>query len=191
PAQIRERVSQRLDLFEGGRDADARQRTLRATIEWSYELLDEAERRLFARLSVFAGGCTLEAAGGIVGVGVGGLQSLVGKSLVRRTGVRFWMLETIGDLARERLCAASDAGEIERRHAGWFLGLAERAEPCLRGAEQPTWLQRLEADHDNLRVSLEWFLAHDEPELALRLAGALWIFWVSHGHIGEGRRWLR
>ena len=103
PAQIRARLSQRLDLFKGGRDADPRQQTLRATIEWSHELLTRPERQLFARLAVFAGGCTLEAAEEIVGADVEGLQSLVDKSVVRRSGDRFWMLETIGELARERL----------------------------------------------------------------------------------------
>ena len=191
PAQIRDRLSQRLDLFKGGRDADPRQQTLRATIEWSYELLDEPERQLFARLSVFAGGCTFEAAEEVVGADVDTLQSLVDKSLVRMTGGRFWMLETIGELARERLEASAEAGEIGRRHADYFLALAERAEPALKGPEQPAWLQRLEDDHDNLRRSLDWFFEHGEPELAVRLAGALWLFWYMHGHVSEARRWLQ
>ena len=191
PAQIRDRLSQRLDLFKGTRDADPRQQTLRATIEWSYELLSEPERQLFARLSVFAGGCTFEAAEEIARADVDTLQSLVDKSLVRRTGGRFWMLETIGELARERLESSDDADEIGRRHAEWFLALAERAEPFLKGSEQPVWLQRLEDDHDNLRKSLDWFFEHDEPELAVRLAGALWLFWYMHGHVSEARRWLR
>ena len=191
PAEIRDRLPQRLDLFKGGRDADPRQQTLRATIEWSYELLGEPEKLLFARLSVFAGGCTLDAAEAIVGADVDTLQSLVDKSLVRRTGGRFWMLETIAELARERLHTSDEADEIGRRHAEWFLALAEEAEPILKGAEQPEWLQRLENDHDNLRASLDWFLEHDEPELAVRLAGALWLFWYMHGHVTEARRWLR
>jgi predicted ATPase/class 3 adenylate cyclase len=191
PAQIRERLSQRLDLFRGGRDADPRQQTLRATIEWSYELLTEPERRLFARLSAFAGGCTFEAAEEIVAADVNALQSLVDKSLVRRTGGRFWMLETIGELARERLGASGEADEIGRRHADHFLALAERAEPALKGPDQPAWLQRLEDDHDNLRRSLDWFFDHGENELATKLAGALWLFWYMHGHVSEARRWLR
>ena len=191
PAEIRDRLSHRLDLFKGGRDADPRQRTLRATIEWSYELLGEPERQLFARLSVFAGGCTFDAAEEIAGADVDTLQSLVDKSLVRRTGGRFWMLETIGELARERLGASDEAEAIGRRHAEWFFALAKRAEPFLKGAEQPTWLQRLEDDHDNLRKSLDWFFDHDEPELAVGLAGALWLFWYMHGHVTEARRWLR
>jgi predicted ATPase/class 3 adenylate cyclase len=191
PTQIRERLSQRLDLFKGGRDADPRQQTLRATIEWSYELLSEPERQLFARLSGFAGGCTFEAAEEIAAADVDALQSLVNKSLVRRTGERFWMLETIGELARERLEVSGEADEIDRRHAEYFLVLAERAEPALKGADQPAWLQRLEDEHDNLRRSLDWFFDHGENELATRLAGALWLFWYMHGHVNEARRWLR
>ncbi len=191
PAQIRDRLSQRLDLFKGGRDANPRQQTLRATIEWSYELLSDPERQLFARLAVFAGGCTFEAAEEIVGADLDGLQSLVDKSLVRRTGDRFWMLETIGELAREQLQGSREAGETGRRHAYHFLALAERAEPALKGPEQPAWLERLEGDHDNFRRSIEWLLEHDEPQGAVRLAGALWIFWYMHGHVGEARRWLR
>ena len=191
PAQIRERLSQRLDLFRGGRDADPRQQTLRATIEWSYELLSDPERQLFARLAVFAGGCTYEAAEVVVGADVDGLQSLVDKSLVRRTGGRFWMLETIGELARECLGASGEAEAIGRRHADYFLDLAEQAEPALKGADQPSWLQRLEDDHDNLRRGLDRLFDHGENELAARLAGALWLFWYMHGHVSEARRWLR
>jgi predicted ATPase len=190
PAEIRERLSQRLDLFKGGRDADPRQQTLRATIEWSYELLGEAERQLFARLAVFAGGCRLDAAEDIARADLDTLQSLVDKSLVRRSGGRFWMLETIGELARERLGASDHADVIGRQHAEWFLALAEESEPFLKGAEQPAWLQRLEDDHANLRKSLDWFFDHDEPELAARLAAALWLFWYMHGHVSEARRWL-
>lgn len=191
PAEIRDRLSRRLDLFRGSRDADPRQQTLRATIEWSHELLDEPEKRLFARLAVFAGGWTLDAAEQIVDATVDSLQSLADKSLIRRTGGRFRMLETIGELARERLAQSEDAEEIGRRHADWFLALAAKAEPLLKGAEQPVWLERLEDEHDNLRASLDRFLEHDEPEPALRLAAALWWFWYVHGHIGEARRWLR
>jgi predicted ATPase/class 3 adenylate cyclase len=191
PGEIRDRLSQRLDLFKGRRDADPRQQTLRATIEWSYELLDQPEKELFARLSVFAGGCTFDAAEEIVGADVDMLQSIVDKSLVRRTGGRFWMLETIAELARERLEASPEADEIGCRHAAYFLALAEKAEPLLKGAEQAEWLQRLEGDHDNLRTSLDWFFAHDEPELAARLAAALWLFWYVHGHVTEARRWLQ
>src|SRR5438093_4788702 len=191
PPQILDRLAQRLDLLKGGRDAEARQHTLRATIEWSYELLAEPEQRLFARLSVFAGGCTLGAAEEIVDADVDRLQSLVDKSLMRRTDGRFWMLETIGELAREVLAASDDADAIGRRHAEWFLALAEEAEPFLKGAEQPVWLQRLEDEHDNLRTSLDWFFDHGDVDGAVRLAGPLWLFWYMHGHVTEARRWLR
>jgi predicted ATPase/class 3 adenylate cyclase len=190
PVQIRERLSRRLDLFKGGRDSDPRQQTLRATIEWSYELLNEPEKQLFARLAVFADGCTLDAAEEIADADLDDLQSLVDKSLVRRSGERFWMLETIGELARERLQALTDGDEIHRRHAAYFLALAERAEPGLISADQPAWLKRLESDHDNLRKTLDWFLDHGEPESALRLAGALFWFWYTRGHVSEARRWL-
>ena len=101
------------------------------------------------------------------------------------------MLETIREFAAERLEESAESGEIGRRHAEWYLQLAERAQPFLTGAEQSAWLQRLEDDHDNLRASLDWFFEHDEPELALRLSGALWSFWYVHGHLTEARRWLR
>jgi predicted ATPase len=191
PAQILERLSQRLDLLKGGRDAEARQQTLRATIEWSYDLLTGTEPQLFARLSVFQSGCTLEAAEGVIGADIDGLQSLVEKSLVRRSDGRFWMLETIRDLARERFDASGEAEALGRGHAEWFLAVAERAEPFLKGAEQEAWLQRLEDDHDNLRESLDWLLTRSEAELAGRLAAALWLFWYMHGHVSEARRWLR
>ena len=189
PAQIRERLSQRLDLFRGGRDADPRQQTLRATIEWSYELLSEPERQLFARLAVFAGGCTFEAAEEVVGADVDGLQSLVDKSLVRRTGGRFWMLETIGELARERLGASGEAEAIGRRHAKHFASLAQAAAPRLHEPEHAQLLDELERELPNLRAALSWLLERD-PALALDMAGSLWRFWWIRGHVSEGRRWL-
>ncbi len=191
PPQIVARLAQRLDLLKGGRDAEARQHTLRATIEWSHDLLADDEKQLFARLSVFLGGCTLDAAGEIVEADVDRLQSLVDKSLVRRTGERFWMLETIGEFARERLAASDDADAIGRRHAEWFLALAEEAEPFLRGAEQASWLQRMEDEHENLRSSLDWFSDHGDVDGEVRLAGTLWLFWYMHGHVTEARRRMR
>jgi predicted ATPase/class 3 adenylate cyclase len=191
PPQILARLAQRLDFLKGGRDAEARQHTLRATIEWSHNLLADDEKQLFARLSIFAGGCTLEATEEIVDADVDGLQSLVDKSLVRRTGERFWMLETIRELARERLAAAEDAHAIGRRYAEWFHSLAEEAEPFLKGAEQGSWLQRLEDEHGNLRASLDWFFDHGDVDGAVGLAGTLWLFWYVHGHVAEARRWMR
>src|SRR6266540_1970061 len=101
------------------------------------------------------------------------------------------MLETIGELARERLAASDDADAIGHGHAKWFLALAEEAEPFLKGAEQATWLQRLEDEHDNLRIGLDWFFDHGDADGAVRLAGTLWLFWYTHGHVTEARRWLR
>ena len=127
PAQVLERLGQRLDLLKGGRDADPRQQTLRSTIEWSHDLLSEQEQQLFARLGAFAGGCTLEAAECVVGAGFDTLESLVDKSLVRRTVDRFWMLETIRDFAVELLECSGEAEGIARAHAEYLLALAESA----------------------------------------------------------------
>ncbi|MGH2572460.1 MAG: ATP-binding protein, partial [Actinomycetota bacterium] len=189
PRQILERLSQRLDLLKGGRDADPRQQTLRATIEWSYELLSPEEQRLFARFSVFAGGCTLEAAEEVAEADLDTLQSLVDKSLLRYTDERFWMLETIREYAAERLEVSREAEELRRRHAERFLALAEEAEPNLRGSPGK-WLDRLEREHDNLRAALDRLQASGESELLLRLAGALSRFWYMRGHLAEGRRRL-
>ena len=192
PPQILDRLAQRLDLLKGGRDAEARQHTLRATIEWSHDLLADDEKQLFARLAVFAGGCTLDAAEAVTGADLDTLQSLVDKSLVRHTEARFWMLETIREYALEQLGdSREDADAIGRRHAEWFLARAEEAEPLLTGAEQAVWLERLEDEHDNLRTSLDWFFDHGDVDGAVRLAGSLWLFWYMHGHVTEARRWLR
>lgn len=189
PKQILERLSTRLDVLRGGRDADPRQQTLRATIQWSYELLDEEERRLFARLAVFSGGCKLEAAEEVSEADLDTLQSLVDKSLVRHTDDRFWMLETIREYAAERLETSGEAEQLQRRHAEHFLALAEEAEPSLRGSPGQ-WLDRLEREHDNIRATLDRLEASGASELALRLAGALWRFWYLRGHLVEGRRRL-
>jgi tetratricopeptide (TPR) repeat protein len=190
PAQILERLGQRLDLLKGGRDAEARQQTLRATIEWSYELLGEEERRLFARLSVFAGGCTLEAAAAVTDADLDTLQSLVDKSLVRHTEERFWMLEAIREFALERLEEAGGAEELRLRYSAYFLELGELAKPELRGARSSTWLDRLQAEHDNIRAALGEALEHGRADVALRLGGAIWQFWYTRGYWSEGRRWL-
>ncbi|HEY8778031.1 MAG TPA: hypothetical protein VIM33_16335, partial [Gaiellaceae bacterium] len=190
PQQILERLSQRLDLLKGGRDADPRQQTLRATIEWSHELLDEQEQRLFARLAVFAGGCTLEAAEQVVGADLDVLQSLVDKSLLRHTADRFWMLETIREYAAERLEQSGGADDARWRHAVHFLALAEEAASEVIGAHPRAWLERLEAEHDNLRAALDRFHETGDLRRALELAGALWGFWQVRGHFAEGRRRL-
>ena len=189
PRQILERLGQRLDLLKGGRDADPRQQTLRATIEWSHGLLPPEEQRLFARLAVFSGGFELDSAEGVADAALDTLQSLVAKSLVRRTDERFWMLETIREYAAERFNESDEAGELRRRHAEHFLALAEEAEPHLP-QHSGEWLDRLEAERDNIRVALDWLEASADTELTLRLAGAVWRLWSLRGHLAEGRRHL-
>ena len=193
PAQILERLSQRLDLLTGGRDADPRQRTLRSTIEWSHELLGADEQRLFASLAVFVGGCTLEIAQDVAEAELDTLQSLVEKSLVRFVEGRFWMYETIREFARERLEASGEADVLRRRHAERFLALAEEAEPHLirETLRRPgEWLARIEAELDDLRAAADVFEADGDGVLALRMAGALGTFFEERGHIVEGRRRL-
>jgi predicted ATPase/class 3 adenylate cyclase len=188
-AQILERLERRLPLLTGGaRDLPERQRTLRATIEWSHELLSEVEQRLFARLSVFAGGCTLEAAEEVADADVDTLQALVDKSLLRHTGERFWMLETIREYAIEQLDVLAEADEVRDRHAEHFLALAEKAEPHVQKNPEE-WLERLEADNDNFRAALDRLETAGKSQRALRLAGALASFWEA-GHLTEGRQWL-
>ena len=191
PAQILERLSQRLDLFTGGRDADPRQRTLRSTIEWSHDLLDPAEQRLFARLAVFPGGATVESAEAVADADLDTLQSLVEKSLVRHTDDRFWMYETIREFALERLEASGEAQDIRQRHADHFLELAEEAESHLIRESLRRlgpWHPRMESELDNIRAALDWFEAEGDGERACRIAGALAWFWEQRGQFAEGRR---
>ena len=178
PAQILERLSGRLDLLKGGRDADPRQQTLRATIEWSYELLTPEEQKLFARLSVFAGGCTLEAAEEVVDADLDTLQSLVEKSLLRFTDSRYWMLETIREYAGERLELAGAGNGIRGRHAEWMTSVVERD----AGAAA--------AELDNLRGALGWARDVGAGDLELRLANATRRYWANAGHVCEGLDWL-
>jgi predicted ATPase/class 3 adenylate cyclase len=186
--QIYDRLSARLDLAHAARDVDPRQRTLRATVEWSYQLLEPVESELFARLSVFAGGCTLEAAETVCLAELDALASLVDKSLVRRDHERFWMLETIREFAAEQLDAASDGETVREAWASYFLTLAERAEPELWSVDQGHWLELLDAEHANVRAVLVWALAVETNEIALRLAAALEPFWEARGHIDDGRQ---
>jgi predicted ATPase/class 3 adenylate cyclase len=188
PEQLLDRISGRLDLLKAGRGVDPRQQTLRATIEWSHDLLESDERQLFARLSVFRGGCTLKSAEEVCDADLDTLQSLVDKSLVRvREGDRFWMLETIREYALEQLDASGEADELRRRHAEHFLAHAEEAEPYAREVDAD-WLDRLDRELDNLRAALDWLESAGETQLALRLAGALDDFWVTKGHVAEGSR---
>jgi predicted ATPase len=182
------RLEQRLPLLTGGsRSAPERQRTLRATIVWSHDLLSPPEQDLFARLAVFAGGSTLEAAEEICVADVDAIASLVDKSLLRRTGDRYWMLETIREYAGERLEQFEDAELLRRRHTEYFLQLAKEAEPHLTGVDQAVWLERLEAEHDNFRLSLDSLRHADPGDDELELVGALMRFWYLHGHLREGR----
>ena len=187
PTKILERLGQRLDLFTGGRDADPRQRTLRSTIEWSHDLLDPDEQRLFARLSVLAGGATLDAAERVADADLDILGSLVEKSLVRRTDDRYWLYETIREFALERLEASGEADEVRRRHAELFLALAEEAEPHIR-MEDDAWLDRLELEHDNVRAAIDHFDATGAHDRQLQLCAAWWHFWSFRGPLAEGRR---
>ncbi len=203
PQAMLPRLSNRLRLLTGGaRNLPERQRTLRNAIEWSYEMLDEGERMLFARLAVFSGGSTLEgieavcdAAGDLPVDPLEGVSSLLDKSLLRQDeGVegepRFEMLETIHEFALDKLGASGDAGATRRAHAEYFLALAERAEPRLWGPEDAAWLDRLEEEHDNMRAALSWALDNREAEVALGLGGALRWFWNMKGYYSEGRSWL-
>jgi predicted ATPase/class 3 adenylate cyclase len=201
PRAMLARLGSRLKLLTGGaRNLPERQRTLRGAIEWSYELLTPEERTLFARLSVFAGGRTLEIIETICDPEgeldtLDGLESLLEKSLLRQEEgpggePRFVMLETIHEYAREKLEESGEAEEVRRRHAEHFLTLAEESYPELKGPDQLEWLERLEAEHDNMRAALSWALGRKEAEVALRLGGALWWFWWMRGHNSEGRRLL-
>ena len=209
--QIAQRLEDSLKLLRGdSRTAPQRQRTLRATLDWSYALLSESERVLFLRLSVFAGGWTLEAAEALgSGEGVGNgevldpLSRLVDKSLVALEegehdgALRYTMLEPVRQYAREKLRESGEEDAVQERHAGFFLALAEEAEPEMSGPDQEAWLKKLEREHANLRGALAWALDPAESreprehctEVGLRLAGALGRFWGVYGP-GEGLRWL-
>jgi predicted ATPase/class 3 adenylate cyclase len=190
PAALLERLDERLPVLTGGpRDVPDRQRTLRDTIAWSYELLDETERRLFSRLAVFAGGFALAAAEQVSDADLDTLTSLVEKSLVRQGKDRFRMLETIREFALESLTQSGELDEIRRRHLDFFLALAER-EGSPSEPEAPVRLGRLEDEHDNLRAALHTARETGNARLELRLAAALAVFWEVRGHLSEGRERL-
>jgi predicted ATPase/DNA-binding CsgD family transcriptional regulator len=201
--QVAQRLDVSLDVLSGANRTSApRQQTLRATIDWSHKLLSEAERTFFRRLSVFAGGWTLEAAEAVCsggGVEEGDVLDLLGglvdKSLVvagTPTGgaMRYRMLEPLRQYAREKLEEGREADEVQNRHAVFFLAVAEEAEPELARQQQGVWVERLEVDHDNLRGTLSWVLERGESGTALRLGAALWRFWHTRGYLNEGTRWL-
>jgi predicted ATPase/DNA-binding CsgD family transcriptional regulator len=186
-------------LTVGSRTAAPRQRTLHATMDWSHELLSQKERALFRRLSVFASGFTLEAA---ESVSAGEelhrdevlelLSQLVDKSLVvaqeRDGAARYRQLETIRQYGWERLEEAGEGDWVREQHAGYYLAVAEEADPGLKGERQVAWLEWLETEHDNLRVAMRWLLRRGESELVARLGWALWLFWGIRSHLDEGRR---
>jgi predicted ATPase/class 3 adenylate cyclase len=187
PERLLERLDSALTLLTvGARDAPERQRTLRATIEWSYELLDPPARELFARLSVFSGTFPLDAAEEVCGAELDDLGTLVDYSLVKPIGDdRFFILETIRQYALEKLRERSEEDELRRRHAEFFSELAEQAYRHRFDAEAE-WSGRLDTDHDDLRAAIDW-LAKDDPDRTLELAGALGWFWLSRGLLQEGR----
>ncbi|HEX6608320.1 MAG TPA: AAA family ATPase, partial [Chloroflexia bacterium] len=203
PEALLTRLGARLATLTGGpRNLPARQQTLRATIEWSYNLLSPGEQQLFRRLAVFQGGRTLEAidaicnGDGTLAVDVlDGVEALIGHSLLgtrpaQDGELRFVMLETIHEYAREILQKCGEAATLRQAHAQYFLRLIEQAERELLGPQHLAWMNRLEDEHDNIRAALRWALDTGAVGVALRLAGALWLFWWTHVHYREGRQWL-
>jgi predicted ATPase/DNA-binding SARP family transcriptional activator/DNA-binding CsgD family transcriptional regulator len=199
PCTMFERLALRLPLLtNGARDLPARHQMMRETIAWSYNLLTGDEQRIFRRLAIFTGGWTLDAAEAVAGeVGLDVLErlsTLVEHSLVRQIApsdapARFKMLETIREYGLEQLAVSGEGQTMRQRHAAHFVALAAEAEPLLSRADHSGWLERLDAEQDNFRLTLEWALMHD-PELGLHLAGSLCRFWFVRGHWSEGRRWL-
>ena len=204
PEQITARLDDRFSLLTGGsRTALERHQTLLALIDWSYDLLTDDERVVLRRLSVFAGGWSMDAAQSVchdeAGVGVDVLDTLAhlaDKSLVMvdesadSTDARYRLLETIRQYARDKLLVAGESERIRDRHLDFYLGLVEEAEPHLRRADQLAWLGRLETEHDNVRTALAWSLDRRDAERSMRLAGAISYFWELRGYWSEGYRWV-
>lgn len=197
--QIAARVDDRFALLtSGSRIAPSRQQTLRATLDWSYELLTEAERELFRQLSVFVGGFTLDALESVALLDsnqsiLDALSRLVDKSLLlveQQDQPRYRFLEPIRQYARDKLDETGESSLIQDRHLNYYLRVAEETEPYLFGAQQQDWKNRLELEHDNLQVALAWSLESDQIEAGLKMAGALAWFWHSKGHLSEGNLWL-
>src|SRR4051794_13947088 len=197
PQELSRRLARSLDaLGPAARDAPARQRTLRATIDWSHRLLTPGEARAFARFAVFAGGATVEAAERVTGGDLDTLEGLVDKHLLQRRysahgTSRLVMLETVLEYARERLDADEDAAEIHRRHRREYLALVESAEAAMSTTEEAEWLPRLDAEVANLRAALDTSIRHGDPNLGLRVAGLLAEFWDIRGMSTEGLEWLQ
>jgi len=203
PAVILEKLKNRLSILTGGaRDLPQRQQTIRSAIDWSYNLLDEAEKVLFTQLAAFTGGWTLKAAEAVSG-GEGNtsgdvldlLTRLTDKSLIevhaQAEASRYRMLETIRQFALEKLNESGKLPDTHIKHLNFFIQLAESAETPLIGPDQVQWLNNLEREHDNFRTALEWSVKAGKHEDALRMAGALGLFWLKHSHFSEGRRWIK
>jgi predicted ATPase len=199
PHELLGRLEHRLPLRTGAGNVPERQRTLRDTIAWSYELLEEPQRKLFARMAVFAGGATLAAIEAVCNpegdLGVDTLDavaSLIDHSLVRREdeagGSRFTMLETIREYAAARLVGEYDREETEHRHAEHFAAMAEQWGPLVRSPEALAATAILERDYDNIRAALAWSLRADRADIGLRIAAPMWMYWVEHGPVPDGRR---
>lgn len=203
PRAMLDRLQNRLEFLSGGgRDLPARQQTLRNAIAWSYDLLSEPEQNLFRRMSVFRGGCMIDAVEALaedplerISI-LSELGSLLDKSLLReiddtRGEPRFFMLEMLREFGQEQLSASGEQESIQRWHATFYLLLAEQAQTKLESAEQLEWVNRMEQEHDNLRAALQWSMAaNNASEICLRLGSALALFWEVRGYFSEGREWL-
>jgi predicted ATPase/DNA-binding SARP family transcriptional activator len=201
PKTLLTKLKSRLNLLKGGpRDLPERQQTLRSEIDWSFEMLEPEERRIFMRLSIFPAGCTLDAVKAVCPIAgedldiFSNLSSLAEKNLVRLVEVngvsRYRMLETIREYARERLEESDDLHVIEPQFARYFLRFAEQSKPELYGPDQMQWFERIENEYGNIRAALTWLYDRRELEDGLRLAGALGWFWFRRARFSEGQRWL-
>ncbi|MGP0033288.1 MAG: BTAD domain-containing putative transcriptional regulator [Solirubrobacteraceae bacterium] len=192
PGEILARLDARLPLLTGGpRDAPRRQQTLKATIDWSYELLDHEQRRLFACMAVFAGGCALVAAEAVCGAELDTLHALVDRSLLRTDGERYWMLPTLREYGRERLEQRGEAEELRRLHARWFVGLIHSEGLDAHAPFTPPLLNHVRAERENFRGALEWAAEQGDTEALARLAYPLTFYWwVSEGQLQEAQRWV-
>jgi len=203
PQTMLKHLKHRLQLLKDEkRDRTKRQQTLRGAIAWSYDLLNDDEKKLFAQLAVFNGGCTFDAimtvcpaVEELTNDPLDLLKSLVDKSLLRLQeqedeNLRFQMLHTIRDFALEQMANMGDEAEIQHRHFAYYLNLAEEAAPALTGTDQKLWLDQLESELDNLHAALWWGSQQPNIDLGSRLTVALWRFWLTRGYLHEGRRWL-
>lgn len=191
PREILDRLERRLPVTATGpRDAPRRQQTLQATIDWSYELLNEEEQRLLARLSVFAGGCTLQAAEAVCDGELDTLGVLVDRSLVRADAGRYWMLQTLREYALEKLARSGEEDHVRRAHAQWFIELHRRTSRGYADADMGDLNVVLGADPENFRAALEWAERAGEIETVARLVAPLTVLWCEEGRLSEADRWL-